>query len=408
MARETRSTYTEGIFEDINATSLEEVFEQQAKNIETLREDLKVQLESLKQEVLAGDYGDIRDAFSLLGIERAMFQKIFMDSVIAIKDKAHNFLITEAVKSTVATQEYNYDLYVNHLLSAMEANQDKLIAIIPNEEAKSVEVKVSLNSLGKPEEWGKAIEAYRNQRNLGKVSKRDKEVGSKIWKEKIYGVGREGGTVQRYYKKDQTSKDVTDKYKNLYRDTIAGRLANIPGGASKAPFWYLIEHGNANVNLGIDADGVPYPTFGPTNFVRNSELAIASAFEQIWTELGRETLEFIKELLKGTREITTPVPPPETPEERKERLRRIKTGQQKIRAARKVQAKVRGKVRRGEEIAEGKLAAFINTQHGRFEAYVQGESIRVSLRDPKSGQFVQLPWNFIEVELEKYAIAYGL
>ena len=293
MGRETRSTYTEKIFDVINATSLEEVFEQEAENIDSIVEEIEGLIEELESSAEAGEFEGTRRE-----LEDAIFARAFLDCVEVIEDKALNFLIIEAVRATVATQEFNYDLYVQHLLGAMEANKESLIGIIPRKQKRQVEVKINANFLGKPEEWGKAIKAYREQRNLGKVSKQNKKVGSKIWKEKVYGVGREGGQVKRYYKRKEANIDVTDKYKNLYRETVEGRLAILSG--NKAPFWYLIEHGNAQAGdkLKLDTDGVPYPSFGPTNFVRNSEKAIASAFAQIWTqyeEAARDVIEGLED-----------------------------------------------------------------------------------------------------------------
>lgn len=369
MARE---DYTAGVFEEINAASLDEVFEQQARNIEILQEELAVRIEELKQSVEAGELGEPLSVRSIRKIETAIYQKAFMDCVEIIQDKAMNFLVTAAVSAVVTTNEFNYDLYVNHLLSAMEANRDKIIALIPKEEARAVEVKVNLNVLGKPEEWGKAIEGYRKAKKIGKITKqpnRGPEVGSKIWREKIYGVGREGGGVTKVYS-TKPSKDVTEKYKNKYRDTVAGRLAFVKG---KAPFWYLIEHGNTSADLGTDSGGVPYPVFGPTHFARNSEEAIASAFKQIWEKYFEAAREIVRKLLVEHYKIGAP--PIETEEQRRVRL---------------LKQEVREIGAKGELKPGGKLQSFVETEKGRYEAFLQGETIRVSLRDPKSGRWIAL------------------
>ncbi len=352
--RETRSTYTEEIFDVVNANSLEEVFAQEARNINIVIEDIEKYIEELKSSTEAGEFKGTRKE-----LEDAIFAKAFLDCVEVIEDKALNFLITEAVKATVATQEFNYDLYVQHLLGAMEANKKSLIGIIPRKQKRQVEVKINAHFLGKPEEWGKAIEAYREQRKLGKVSKQNKDVGSKIWKEKIYGVGREGGQVKRFYKKKDSNVDVTDKYKNLYRETVEGRLANLDD--DKAPFWYLIEHGNAiaGKKLKLDTDGVPYPSFGKTKFVSNSEKAIASAFAQIWTqyeEAARDVIENLED--------------------------------KRVRALRE---EAEERVEAGILPEEGALISEIEIEEGNLVAFNQTWGVQVSLRNPKSGQFAPLP-----------------
>ncbi len=353
MGRETRSTYIERIFENINATSLEEVFEQEAENINIVIEDIQNYIEELKTSAKAEEFegtpGEIEDA---------IFRRAFLDCVEVIEDKALNFLVTAAVKAVVATQEFNYDLYIEQLLSAMEANKETLIGIIPYVRKKAIEVKVGLNSLGKPEEWGKAIKDYRGQRSLGKITKLNVDIGSKIWKEKIYGVGREGGQVKRSYK-ETGSKDVNSKYKDLYRDTIIGRLANVP--SDKAPFWYLIEHGNAEKGkkLKLDTDGVPYPVFGATNFVRNTEEAVTSAFLQIWTKYEEEARRIYEEL--EDKRVT----------ELREKATKI--------------------LEEEEKVAERKLFYKMKIDEGELEAYNNSKGVTIRLRDPKSGRYAPVP-----------------
>ena len=355
MARETRSTYIERIFDDINAASLDEVFKQEAKNIDIIIEDIENRIRELESSAETGEFTGTRGE-----LENAIFRRAFLETVEVIEDKALNFLVTEAIRAVVVTQEFNYDLYAQHLLGAMESNKESLIGIIPYVGKKAIEVKINLNILGRPEEWGKAIKAYREQRMLGKVSRQDKGVGSKIWREKIYGVGREGGQVKRYYKKLGGSVDVTEKYKNQYRETIEGRLANVP--SNKAPFWYLIEHGNASTGdkLKLDTDGVPYPVFGPTNFARNSEEAIASAFVQIWTQYEQAARDLIENL----------------EDERVKELRE----------------KTEKKLEAGEiTVAKGKLADRIRIDEGNLESYNNAKGVIIRLRDPKTGYFAKVP-----------------
>jgi hypothetical protein len=348
---------TKDIFENINAASLSEVFEQEAQNIEIIQEDLIEYIKALQESASADEFTEL----SAKQLEDAIYRRAFMDCVEIIQDKALNFLVTEAVRAIVITQEFNYDLYVNHLLSAMEANQKKLIAIHPRVGEKAIIVKVSFNILGKPEQWGKAIKAYRQQKGLGKSRGQIGEYGelsSHFWREKYYGSAREGTQVKKIYKTSRPSRDVTKKYKGKYRETIAGRLAILP--SNKAPFWYLIEHGNADVSLGIDPEGVPYPTFGPTNFVRNTEEVVLAAFLQIWTRYESEAREILESL-------------------EDERVRELRE-------------RTREEIEKGEvKVAEGKLINTVKIDEGKLESYLQSETIRVSLRDPKTGRYADVP-----------------
>lgn len=353
---------TKGVFEVTHAANLEEIFEQQAENIEALQKELEERIKNLEAAVEEDEFAEISGKV----LEDAIFRRAFLDCVDIIKDKAMNFLVTEAVRATVVTQEFNYDLYVDHLLTAMEANKEKLIGIIPYVGKKAIEVKVNLNILGKPEQWGKAIEKYRKQKGLGKARGamgEHGEMSSYFWKEKYYGTGREGTQVKKVYKEGKgggkkSPKDVTSKYKDKYRDTIRGRLANLP--SNKAPFWYLIEHGNINIKLGMeDEEGVPYPVFGPTNFARNSQEAIASAFLDIWTQYEEKAREIFEEL-------------------EDERVRELRE-------------RTEERIEAGEKLAENRLVERIKIDEGDLESYNRTWGVQVSLRDPKTGYYAKLP-----------------
>jgi hypothetical protein len=114
---------------------------------------------------------------------------------------------------------------------------------------------------------------------------------------------------------------------------------------------------------------------------------------------------FVRTILQERRGPS--VAQPELTEEQRKAIERFDRQRRRsqIRGARTVRGRVRGKIRRKEELApSGKLQAFIDTQHGRFEAYLQGETIRVSLRDPKTGRFVKLPWNDLDDISDLYGV----
>jgi hypothetical protein len=408
--RGTRSLIQKEVFEVSSARNLSDVFEQEAQNIETLRQELQDRLEDLSKAAYGGEFGEPLNVEDLDAIGEAVYQRAFMDTVETIKDKAITFLVNEAIKAVVATQEYNYDLYVDHLLGALEANKDTLIAIIPRPDLGAVEVKVSLESLGKAEEWGAAIKGYREQKKLGSISSRDKERASKMWAEKYYGSAREGVKVIRGKPRSTTligartrrgksnllyQKDVTQRYKGKYRETIQGRLSFLP--SNKAPFWTLIEHGNVephkDTDLGIDADGIPYPTFGPTNFRRNTEEAVATAFSQLYNEYLQAAVEIVRGITRGAYDY------------REDRIRQSERDRRREREAKEREIRQAYKRHYGpafelqesidpSAIKSPKMQAFIETERGRYEAYVQGNTVRISLRDPRTGRFVKLPTNW--------------
>jgi len=385
--------FIKGVFEVVNARSLEDVFKEQARNMSVAIEQAEEYLRDLESEAFSEGITayDLAFAIDTRWVDDWVWKRTFIACVENIQEKAILFLSTEAVKAIVASEEFNYDLYVDHFLTALEIHEEEIIGIIPHESTKQVQVKINLDVLGKVEDWGRAIEAYRTQSGLGKIKAtaldKDKaaKVSSKIWKEKIYGVGREGVSVSKYFKKVEQRRDVTERYRGKYRETVFGRLSNIPGGQSKAPFWYLIEHGNANVDMGIDTDGVPYPVYGPTHFRRNAEIAILEAFRQLWEIYSRIAQEFLDDLAEKIREeeerdwIETPI---ETVYEKVER----EVFEETVLIVAKA-------IEEGTPVGRGMLAQ-AETDIGRFEGYQREWGTQVSRRDPRTGQWAKLPSNW--------------
>lgn len=406
--RGTRSLIQKDVFEADNARSLSQIFEQEANNIEILRQELQDRLEDLSRAAHGGEFGEPLKVEDLDKIRDAIYYRAFMDTVEAIQDKAINFLVNEAIKAVVATQEYNYDLYVDHLLGALEANKETLIAIIPRPDLNSVEVKVNLEPLGKIEEWGAAVKGYREQKKLGKISAVNKERASKMWAEKYYGSAREGvkvikgkprkmalPTLTTRTRKGKSNllyqKDVTERYKGKYRETVAGRLSFID--SSKAPFWELIEKGNTEVKLGLaDEDGIPYPIFGPTNFRRNTEEAVATAFSQLYNEYLQAAINIVRQITPENLILER--------QRQRDFEREFARERERERDSKRRLEYLRGEFGPAYELFKSidpstvkspKMQAFVQTERGRYEAYVQGNTVRISLRDPRSGRFVKLP-----------------
>jgi hypothetical protein len=225
---------------------------------------------------------NIRENYKTIeGLKRVSISKLaFAASLEKINQIAIDVLIRRAVEAAIETEEYNYDLYINHLITALNLNRNELITITPIKDAFKASIKINLNPLGGIEEWGAAVNNVREDKNLGKT----KGAASKIWKEKIYRVDREGGKVYKYFKgrgKDSKTelKDITERYVGKYKETIEARLSRLD--PKKAPFWHLINEGNVSIGLG---KGEPYPSFSGTYFVHHTELELQRRFDQIYAQ----------------------------------------------------------------------------------------------------------------------------
>jgi len=182
------------------------------------------------------------------------------------------------------TREYNDPRFLDGLKLAVE--DDRTITIEYNQSDFTIKnVLIDLNlTAGTLEEWAGAIsgarEMLRNARG-GRYIK-DTNVASKVWAEKIYKAGREGGTVYRRRRVKEEDDpnvssvdiDVTAKYKDRYWETIALRFHKTK---SPAPWWQLLDQGN----VALKGAGTPYPVNGATNFVSNTIESIKINFDTI-------------------------------------------------------------------------------------------------------------------------------
>jgi len=217
------------------------------------------------------------------------FEKKAIEITLAsLSEIAERLIITEVLRSCVSSKEFNYEPYVAHLLGAINANINDIVEIKING-LNSIDVKVNFNPLGQIEQWASAIQEARDLLNLGKSrgaqkgtakEKKNKkgeiippkpnipgeptsgELSSILWEYKIYKPGREGAGVKRWNRKLEDWVDRTEHYKGLYATTIDARLAQLP--KNKAPYWNIIEHGNAVMTGG---EGIPYPIVMPSNMV---------------------------------------------------------------------------------------------------------------------------------------------
>jgi len=220
---------------------------------------------------------DLDKAITRIERESIIFSEAFLKAEEFIRKYAIDYIKLEAKKAAVKSREYDYPPFLNRLLTAIDLHKKDILFIIPHKEREEVEVILDMTPLGSIEEYAQAVIQTREVLGMGRAPG---EVASKMWKEKFYKVDREGGKVSKRKKDKKTKKvtkvDVTEKFRGRYKTTILTRLNYL--GGDKAPYWYLLEHGSNNVKMSSDKGGQPYPSFGATHFVSNSENAIANAF----------------------------------------------------------------------------------------------------------------------------------
>lgn len=312
---------------------------------------------------LADSVEDIKNSLTRVYPEEYL-KAAFIAALSKINEVAISIVVTRAIEAAIATGEYNYQPYIDHLVGAIVLNQDELIKITPSPSFRDITVKLDFDILGSVEEWGLVVNKVREDKGLGKTG----SAASKIWREKIYAVDREGGRVPKFYKgrgkekKGSGLKDITDRYKGKYEKTVLNRLSLLD--PKKAPFWYLIEFGNVNVSIG---SGTPYPSFGETGFVQLTEVELKKRFLQL-----RDKYYSILELEALT--INT---------ELEERI------------TRRVERSLEGNFEPVEELEKEaekwirQEITYIN-ERVRVETYLVGSKTRTLARDILTGRFVSL------------------
>lgn len=196
--------------------------------------------------------------------EKVAYEIAFLEAARTIQQNISSIVEEIVLRSCVETVEYDYEPYVTRLLTAVRLNLDKIITYIPDKSSQTVYVEVTFDPLGTPEEWMDAVEKTRELLEVGTYGdppNMDADLRSWMWKEKIYGVDREGKTVMRRRKKGD-SYDVTDRFIGKYYNTIITRLSFIP--RDKAPYWYFINYGSVSIGEG---EGTPYPRIEPTGMM---------------------------------------------------------------------------------------------------------------------------------------------
>lgn len=222
--------------------------------------ELSKRLESI---IYFSDYIDSRDM---------IYKEAWVEAVNYLTPTVFNLVLSETLKAAAITGEYNYPIYLEYLVNAILANKELMVSFEPTGDI--TKINVNMQVLGDIDQWAIAVTATRNALEIGQ--KEDMEARSEYWAYKVYATAREGLAVQSYSKKRKEPLDVTDKFSKLYEATVTTRLGFLADDT--APFWYLIENGNAPGSM-PDSGGFPYPIVSPTRFVSKTEIAIAKMFE---------------------------------------------------------------------------------------------------------------------------------
>jgi hypothetical protein len=259
--------------------------------------DILINLIEQAQLQIDREYATIRKLREQLG--QTDFLAIALGGVLdddTLVDQAMSILLEKASKALVSTEEFNDSIYIGDLLNAC-SNQEIFKIFVVNGEVK---VEIDLNkSAGTIEEYGIAVQAARKQiiadretRNpMGGKNIPPKWLSDRKWMEHIYSVDRRNGKATRrkwnYAAKEYEIIDVTDQYKRKYYETVNLRKSFFVTG-HPAPWWYLLEHGNANVG---GSEGTPGPMVKATNFVANSEKNMKELIERKVSDKKNELRE---------------------------------------------------------------------------------------------------------------------
>lgn len=209
-----------------------------------------------------------------------------------VQSKAWEFFTNELKRATAETVEYNIPIFTDRMDEALEFHKDVIISIQADDPG-DIYVIVDMYYLGDPEQYASAVRSARGTLGVGKIP--DADVRSDIWEEKIYGVDREGRSIEH----PKTGEDITERYVGLYTRTIVERLEHI-SEPYIAPWWYFINYGNFDLFEGQTEEGAgrPYPQIVPTNFVARATQAIQDAFYDIYYNLIEEAERLYNELLE--------------------------------------------------------------------------------------------------------------
>ncbi len=259
------------MFEDFIQQINEEIsdyqgFEETAKYLVTKRKsiiELKEEIKSLLKEL---------DEFSVAGNE---------DSQTEIIKQLKELMKKNALIAIAETKEFDLPEFRAGLLKAIDDdNSYRLSATKAGQIVIAVDFDLTAGTLA---DYGHAITETRRDLEIGRSKSKgerlDPELASTMWMEKYYKPAREGEDIPQPKEKTRTSKRKVRKdkkqkreynrqqYIDKYYATITTRIRNFSGFA---PYWRILNYGNAGLKLSSNWDGTAYPLFEPTRFVENT------------------------------------------------------------------------------------------------------------------------------------------
>ena len=288
------------------ALTFDDVFAEQDEFFHNMEREASYYMEQVK---------DISRGLRPDEIQETIFKLAFTRAYEYVEGIATQVLLSKPREAAIETEEYNYPPYLAQLEDAIRSNIQSgvpLIKITPDENDRSVYVSVDLTPLGGVEIWADAVKKARESLPGNRWA--DGHMRSEQWKRLIYGTAREGRKVFRKKKNKESGEndyvDITDNWSYRYDEIVRLRLSYL--APTQAPFWYLIEHGNAGNITGAGgtvsfhseghSPGWPYPSFGPTRFVQQTESFISElVLEAYWkfkAEADNHIAEMLSDMLK--------------------------------------------------------------------------------------------------------------
>jgi hypothetical protein len=183
----------------------------------------------------------------------SFLNEVFLLTIDNMQDKAKEILKKHAQNARSQSVEYGrLGLFREQLLEAIDSDKIFTYKLI----GKTVKVQIDLwRSAGRLDEYAKAVISARAALDISRNKKRhNPEMASNYWMKNVFLA--ETGT--RYLK------------------TIRERSSNF---VNFAPWWNLLDKGNANVRMASDWGGTPYPVNPPTYFIENSKIEIQKVLQ---------------------------------------------------------------------------------------------------------------------------------
>lgn len=203
--------------------------------------------------------------------------------------RAREILINNANEAIGVVEEFDKILYVEGLIQACNS-EDAISAKVRNN---TIEVIIDMDKVaGTLDNYANAVRLAR--KSLGTNTNSDPNSASIYWSD-IYKAAHGERVIHHVFDKktqEYKEKDLTEKFLGKYETTIALRASRYLAG-KPAPWWRLLENGNAEVSLKSNRGGFPYPVHAPTNFVFRSKLQIQELLQSVFQGyLSRELEPF--------------------------------------------------------------------------------------------------------------------